>query len=88
MPGGEPSRVSVLWDVKGHSFSMCCSKRVSASPGRAGLKSAAHWPEAACLHRTKGGAMTSDSGLTRRDDGSLSRALVTPSLHQVYESKI
>lgn len=35
--------VSVLCrDVKRRSLSMCCGKRVSASPGRAGLKSAAH----------------------------------------------
>lgn len=54
-----------LCAVKGRSLSMCCSKRVSASPGWAGLKSVAHWPGAACLHRSAGDALTSDSGPTR-----------------------
>lgn len=76
--------VCVCWDVKGRSLSMCCSKRVSASPGWAGLKSAAHWPEAACLHRTAGGAVTADCGSARGEETkaeiwslSLSWALVT-----------
>lgn len=60
--------VCVCWDIKSHSLSMFCSKRVSASPGWAGLKSAAQWPEAACLHRTAGGAVTSARGLAREEE--------------------
>ena len=73
--------VCVCWDVKGRSHSMCCWKRVSVSPGWAGLESAAHWPEAACLHRTE--AMTSECVSARGEETeawtclSLSWALVT-----------
>lgn len=66
----------VYWDVKGRLLSMCCSKRVIASPGWAGLESAAHWPEAVRLHRTAAGAVTSD---WRREDEGVNMAEFVPS---------